>query len=108
MHPTLRPAMRAALLALLALGLTGCGPNYYNPNLVDQSQAKTRLAEDTTLCTNEANRNVPPTYGMERFETDPTIEAQATRWVANVAEDDANQDVFATCMKARGWVFKKK
>ena len=103
-----RPAIRAALLALLALGLGGCGPVYYNPNLVDQSESKARLAEDTTLCTNEANAQVPPTYGRERFETDPTIEAQATRWVANVAEDDANQDVFATCMKARGWVFKKR
>ena len=103
-----RPAIRAALLALLAFGLGGCGPVYYNPNLVDQSESKTRLAEDTTICTNEANSQVPPTYGRERFETDPTIEAQATRWVANVAEDDANQDVFATCMKARGWVFKKK
>ena len=29
-------------------------------------------------------------------------------YVANVAEDDANQDVFDTCMKARGWVLKKK
>lgn len=107
MNLTLRPATRVAVLLATALGLAGCGPSYINPNIVDQSQAKERLARDTALCKAEANSDVPPTYGLERFEFDPTIEAQATRYVANVAEDDANQDAFTRCMRSRGWRYRK-
>jgi hypothetical protein len=98
--------LRAALLAA-ALAATGCGHAYVNPNIADPAEAKSRLKADTALCKQEANSDVPPTYGMERFEYDPTIEAQATRWVANVAEDDANLDAFSRCMRRRGWRYKK-
>ncbi|MHC1791340.1 hypothetical protein [Solidesulfovibrio sp.] len=107
MNFTLHPAAKAALLLTTILGLAGCGPSYVNSNLIDQSQAKVRLAQDTELCKAEANRNVPPSYGLNRFESDPTIEAQATRFVANAVEDDAHQDVFNNCMRARGWEYRK-
>jgi len=98
----------AALAVLAGLATGGCGPSYVNSNIIDPAQAKAKLKMDTDLCRQEANDSVPPTYGMQRFETDPTVEAQATRWVANVAEDDANEDVFSRCMRARGWEYKKK
>lgn len=108
MNLTLRPGTLAAMVLTAALGLAGCGPTYVNPNLVDQSQSKERLAQDTKLCKAEANSDVPPTYALERFEFDPTIEAQAGRYVANVVEDDANQDAFTRCMHNRGWRYRKK
>ena len=106
MNLTLRPAAIAAVLLATGLGLAGCGKSYVNPNIVDQSQAKERLARDKEICKAEANSDVPPTFGLDRFEYDPTIEAQATRWVANVAEDDANQDAFTKCMRMRGWRYR--
>ncbi|WP_043636575.1 hypothetical protein [Desulfovibrio sp. TomC] len=106
MNLTLRPAAIAAVLLATGLGLAGCGKSYVNSNIIDQSQAKARLAQDKELCKAEANSDVPPTFGLDRFEYDPTIEAQATRWVANVAEDDANQDAFTKCMRMRGWRYR--
>ncbi|WP_428562837.1 MAG: hypothetical protein ACP59X_22450 [Solidesulfovibrio sp. DCME] len=108
MHRTLARSLQAAVVATALFALAGCGPTYVNPNIVDQSQAKQRLQIDSAICQREANNDVPPTYGLERFEFDPTIEAQATRWVANVAEDDENLDAFSTCMYNRGWRLKKK
>lgn len=108
MHRTIPRRLLAGLAAAASLALVGCGPTYVNPDISDKADTKQRLAADTAICHQEANENVAPTYGMERFEPDPTIEAQATRWVANVAEDDANLDVFATCMRQRGWRLKKK
>lgn len=108
MHRTLSRRLQAGLAAAALLALGGCGPTYVNPNIVDQADAQKRLQLDTAICQREANSDVPPTYGLERFEFDPTIEAQATRWVANVAEDDANLDAFSTCMYNRGWRLKKK
>ena len=98
----------AALTVLAGLGAAGCGPAYVNSNIADPAQARARLQMDRQLCRQEANDAVPPSYGLQRFETDPTVEAQATRWVANVAEDDANEDAFSRCMRARGWEYKKK
>ncbi len=105
-----RKTLRLAPLGLVAaavLALAGCGPTYVNPSIADPADAKQRLAADTAICQQEANMAVAPTYALERFEPDPTIEAQATRWVANVSEDDANLDVFSTCMRHRGWRYKK-
>jgi hypothetical protein len=94
------------LLLLLLGGLAGCG-HYVNPDIADPGQAKAKLAEDTALCKAEANENVPESYGTQRYEADPTIEAQATRYVANVAQDDRNTDVFSRCMRNRGWRYVK-
>lgn len=101
-----RLTLSGLFLAAAAL-LGGCGPTPTNPNIVDPAQTRERYKVDAAICVQEANMDVPPTYGMERFETDPTIEAQATRFVANAAEDDENLDAFATCMQARGWRYKK-
>jgi hypothetical protein len=101
---SLQPMVLA--LVLLVLALSGCG-RYVNADIADPAQARVQLAEDKALCKAEANQAVPPTYGMERYEVDPTIEAQADRYVANVMEDDANQDVFGRCMHNRGWRYKK-
>lgn len=98
---------RLALALVLAFGvLAGCA-RYVNPDIADPAQAKAKLAEDTALCKAEANETVPESYGMQRYEFDPTIEAQATRYVANVAQDDANTDVFDRCMRNRGWRYVK-
>lgn len=97
----------AALAMAAGLGLGGCGPTYVNPSIADNADAKQRLTADMALCRQEANEAVAPTYGLERFESDPTIEAQATRWVANAVEDDDNLDAFSACMHARGWRLKK-
>ena len=107
MNLTLHPAAIAAALLATVLGLAGCGASYVNPNIIDQSQAKQRLAQDKELCKAEANNAVPPTYALDRFEFDPTIEAQAGRYVANVVEDDANQDAYTRCMHNRGWRYRK-
>lgn len=99
---------RLALVPVLAVWLlAGCG-HYVNADLADPAQAKAKLAEDTAICKAEANETVPESYGMERYEFDPTIEAQATRYVADVAQDDANTDVFHRCMRNRGWRYVKK
>ena len=107
MHRTLARFVLPCLAMAAAFALGGCGPTYVNPSIANKADAKQRLEADTAICKQEADMAVAPTYGLERFESDPTIEAQATRWVANVAEDDANLDVFATCMRDRGWRFKK-
>jgi len=104
-HRPLSHLIRLSLLA--ALLTTGCGQTYSNPDITDPATAKKRLAADSALCRQEANEDVPPTYGLDRFEFDPTIEAQATRYVANVSEDDAHQDVYTRCMHNRGWRYKK-
>lgn len=107
MKLTLHPAALAAALLTTILGLAGCGGAYVNTNLVDPSQTKERLAQDKEICKAEANNAVPPTYALDRFEFDPTIEAQAGRYVANVVEDDANQDAYTRCMSNRGWRYRK-
>ena len=93
--------LAVGLLLLVALG-AGCS-RYVNPDITDPKQAKAQLARDTALCKSLANENVPPTYGMQRYTADPTIEGQADQYVANVLEDDANEDVFTRCMRHRGW-----
>jgi hypothetical protein len=95
------------LLLLAALLTAGCGQAYVNSDITDPAEAKRRLAADKALCREEANDAVPPTYGMDRFEFDPTIEAQATRYVANAVEDDSHLDVYSACMRNRGWSYKK-
>lgn len=90
------------LLSLLLVLCAGCA-RYVNPDITDPKEAKARLAKDTALCKSLANEYVPPTYGMQRYTSDPTIEAQADQYVANVLEDDANNDVFTRCMRDRGW-----
>jgi hypothetical protein len=102
----LPPAVLALALVLAGLSLAGCG-RYVNPDIADPAQARAQLAEDKALCQSLANQAVPPTYGMERYETDPTVEAQAGRYVANVLEDDANADAFTRCLRDRGWRYKK-
>ena len=92
-----------ACVALTTVVCAGCGGRYVNSDIPDPVQAKKQLAEDKALCKALANDAVPPTYGMERDSYDPTIEAQADEYVANVVEDDAHQGVFARCMKDRGW-----
>ncbi len=106
MTPSAFPRLPLLLFAA-ALALAGCGRTYVNPDIADPAEARTRLAADTAICKQEADAVVQPTYGLDRFEFDPTVEAQATRYVANAAEDDANLDAFATCMRHRGWRFKK-
>ena len=103
---SLGPRLRC-LLFVTALVTAGCGQAYVNPDITDPATVKKRLAADSALCRQEANEDVPPTYGLERFEFDPTIEAQATRYVANVVEDDSHQDVYSRCMRNRGWRYKK-
>jgi hypothetical protein len=107
MRPTAFPRLLLRLALPAACLLAGCGHAYVNPDIADPARAKERLAADSAICKQEANDTVQPTYGLERFEFDPTIEAQADRFVANAAEDDANLDVYATCMRHRGWRFKK-
>jgi hypothetical protein len=104
----LRAILGPALLGLglLSLALAGCG-RYVNSDIIDPAQSREQLARDKALCRQLANNAVPPTYGMERHEVDPTIEAQADRYVANVIEDDAHQDVFSRCMRDRGWEWKR-
>ncbi|MHC1712610.1 MAG: hypothetical protein AB9872_10735 [Solidesulfovibrio sp.] len=96
------PALGRVLI-LAALLTTGCGAGYVNPDITNPAEAKSRLASDKSLCQQLANEAVAPTYGMDRFESDPTIEAQATRYVANAVEDDANENVYTRCMRDRGW-----
>jgi len=108
MTPKAPRSILTALTVLAALTTGGCGSAYVNANITDPSEAKSRLAQDKALCKQEANDFVPPTYGVERFDSDPTPEAQATRWVANVSEDDANANAFTRCMQMRGWEFKKR
>lgn len=107
MTPQAFPRLLSRLLIPVVFALAGCGHAYVNPDIADPAQAKTRLAADSAICKQEANDMVQPTYGLDRFEFDPTIEAQADRYVANVVEDDANLDVYATCMRHRGWRYKK-
>lgn len=95
------------LLVVAGIVLGGCSHAYVNPDIANPAEAKKRLAADSAICTQEANMDEPPSYGLERFEFDPTIEAQATRWVANVAEDDEHLDAYSRCMHQRGWRFKK-
>lgn len=104
LHPTLKAALPA--LGLTILVLAGCG-RYVNPDITDPAQARAQLAEDKALCQALANTAVPPTYGLERREADPTVEAQADRYVANVLEDDANAGAFDRCLHDRGWIWKK-
>jgi len=91
------------VLVLTALVCAGCGNRYVNSDITDPAQARKQLADDKALCKALANDTVPPTYGMERYTDDPTIEAQADQYVANVVEDDAHQGVFTRCMTDRGW-----
>lgn len=95
-------------MALLAFGLlaAGCGKAYVNDDIVDPSEARQRLAADKALCRQMANEYVPPTYGINRFSYDPTIEAQAGNYVNNVIEDDDHASVFDACMRNRGWRYK--
>jgi hypothetical protein len=96
---------RAVLGLLLSVPVAvGCS-RYVNPDITDPREARTRLAADKALCQSLANENVPPTYGLERYSPDPTIEGQADQYVANVLEGDANTDVFSRCMRDRGWRF---
>lgn len=92
----------AGVVLLVGLWGTGCA-RYVNPDITDPREAKARLARDTKLCQSLANEYVPPTYGMQRYTSDPTIEGQADQYVANVLEGDANTDVFSRCMRDRGW-----
>jgi hypothetical protein len=93
----------ARILILAALLTAGCGAGYVNPDITDKAEAKKRLASDKSLCQQLANDAVPPTYGMDRYEPDPTFEAQATRYEANVIEDDSNANAYTRCMRDRGW-----
>ena len=81
------PGRLALVFVLVALAaLTGCG-RYVNADIADPAQAKAKLAEDKAICKAEANEMVPESYGMQRYEFDPTIEAQSTRYVANVIQE---------------------
>lgn len=92
-----------AVVALLAMFAAGCGNRYVNPDITDPAQSRRQLALDKALCKDLAKDTVPPTYGMDRYSMDPTIEGQAGQFVANAVEDDNRQDVFTRCMRDRGW-----
>jgi hypothetical protein len=107
---TSTPALsRWLLAAAAALILAGCSRHaYVNPDIANPADAKRKLAEDSAICKQEANQDVPPTYGMDRFYFDPTPIAETEKWMGNVVEDDSNLDAYSACMHRRGWRFKKK
>ncbi|MFU2211040.1 hypothetical protein [Solidesulfovibrio sp. C21] len=101
------PAL-SRLLAVAAMILAGCSHAYVNPNIANPADAKKQFAADSAICTQEANQDVPPTYGMDRFYFDPTPIAETEKWMGNVVEDDDHLDAYSACMHRRGWRFKKK
>jgi len=80
----------------------GCA-RYVNPDITDPREARARLAADKSLCQSLANETVPPSYGEARYSPDPTIEGQTVQYLGDVLEDDAHDNVYARCLRDRGW-----
>jgi hypothetical protein len=89
-------------LLMAALACVGCA-RYVNPDITDPRESRSRLAADKSLCQALANERVPPSYGADRYGSDPTFEGQADQYVADVLQDDVHDSVFDRCLRDRGW-----
>ena len=83
--------------------LAGCGPNWHNPNLKDQSKSAEQLEKDRTYCEKWAQDQVDTAPRNDDFNIGITPFQRMTNYQTDLMYGSSRISVYNQCMRSRGW-----